>query len=387
MSIDLPFSEEEREKHLEALEATFYDPEFTEPIEALLEKAARIDRGEPGTHGATPLDQLRTFRQQDALLKELLEYTYGVPDGISLQLAAYIHETFGDRFNSRATANNDNYTTSLLNKSVYEDNTAIMEVIDRGETGHASAAELLLVQKLLGIRSVELACLTHPYGERMDPLLYEMRDLVAMSILALGGELSEEVEPNFRVKEVILNDVPVEKWAEVYTLNNTQRLALADNYGGISGFLMTRKREIGRMPDGTIIKERSSFVLRADSESPVTQRDIDAMREVPFSCDWQDEVVKAAHLDEIAGTLLHMNEHTFAVPLASTIYAHNLQFAEMTRRRHGVNESLHYTIGRASVMALQASDEREIREYGNMVFVGLKGRAPLALDDLEEDAE
>lgn len=345
-----------------------YSPEFDEPLDTLLEKVATMERGEPSTFGATPLDNLITLKQQNDLLADLLQHTYSVPDGVSIQLASYVHETFGVRFRQRASANNDNYTSSLITREAeeYKENPVIQEVIDRAETGFASPAELLIVQNLLGIRSVELACLTHPYGERIDTYLSQMRNVVGKSVEEMGGELIEEPEAHYRAKEIILNDVSSEKWA---TLSNAERLAVAEEYGGVCGLLMTRKREIGYMPNGTIIKERSSFILRLDESCPITSEEYAAMLAVPANKDWQDEVVKAGNLDKAAEMLLSMDAFTIAIPVASTIYAHNHTIAELVQARfNGMANPIHTR--RQAMLAANMFEGREVTDYDNMLFVG-----------------
>ena len=352
-----------------------YSPEFDQPIDELLEKASTMQRGEPDTFGATPLDKMITSRQQEMLLAELRQYTYDVPMGVSMQLASYVHETFADRFRNRAQANNDNYTSSLLTRSAYEENPIAQEVIDRAELGFASPAELLIVQQLLGIRSVELACLTHPYGERIKPLLSEMRSAVGQSVITMGGEMINEPKAHFRAKEVILNDVSPEDWATVYSLSNAERLAIAEKYGGVCGLLMTRKREIGYMPNGSIIKERSSFILRLDDACPITSEEYSAMLEVPANKDWQDEVVKAGNLDTAAEVLLSMDAFDIAIPVASTIYAHNHEIANLVTKRFSGGQNPIHTMRQAAVAAAGMFDNREVSNLGGMLYVGPKGES------------
>src|SRR5690606_34796090 len=93
-------------------------------------------------------------------------------------------------------------------------------------------------------------------------------------------------------------------------------------YGGVTCFLVTRKREIGTMPDGTKIRERLSFCLRADDEGVLNAADIAALRSFQ-SANWRDEALDAAGLQASILTLLEENEFTQVIPVSSTIYATN----------------------------------------------------------------
>ena len=280
---------------------------FFDDIEKLL-------HGEPLTWGATPLDRVSTLHQQIDLLAELQVYTYcDIPDDIDMEIIDYVHTTFAARFHGRGEANEENYMTAL-NPSEAVFSPEIIEMFKRGELGVASPAELLLTRGLKGIRSVELACLTHPYGERIEELLEVMRVAVQEQVEFMGGSYYEEPETRYRVKEIIGYEKGEEKFDK--------------------GVLMTRKRTLGLMPDGTIIRERSSFVLRLDDTMPLTDAEREALESVDLSQpDWQDTLVEVGRLDEIADILLKMNEYSLAIPIATTIYAYNPETTRLIEER------------------------------------------------------
>jgi hypothetical protein len=95
---------------------------------------------------------------------------------------------------------------------------------------------------------------------------------------------------------------------------------------------MTRKRTIAIMPDGTLIKERSSFVLRTDVVGLITAGDIEAMKNIdPDDPNWGELVAKAGYLDIAAKMLLEADEHSIAIPVSSTIYASHPETARLVR--------------------------------------------------------
>jgi hypothetical protein len=277
-------------------------------------KAKELPCGEPMTYGATPLDRMTTLQQQLELAINLQELTYrDIPDDVPLEIIDYVHSTFVSRFHSRGEANEENYMTSLSKGEEYDQD--VQAMFERGEHGKASASELLLTRYLRGIRSVELACLTHPYGKRIDPLLAEMRSTVQQHAELLGGVYFDEPETRYRVKEILSFD------------NGEKRFD--------KGLLMTRKRTLGYMPDGTVIRERSSFVLRLDNQSPFTEAEIEALSNVDLSRpDWQDELVKVGNLNNVVAMLLEMDEYSLAIPISTTIYAYNLETARVIEERN-----------------------------------------------------
>jgi len=284
-------------------------------IDNLLAASERIPHGEPLTFGATPLDRIRTLKQQLDLGVSLQAFTMnGLPDDVPLPTIDYVHRTFMKRFHGRSEANEENYMTALHTKEEFTDDPTLLAMIDRGELGHASPTELLIIRQLLGIRSVELACLTHPYGGDRIKMLPTMREAVREHVEMFGGNYCDEPETRYRVKEVIGLDEGDDSFR--------------------NGLLMTRKRTLATLYDGTVIRERSSFVLRTDENSLLTADDIDALKSVDLkSPTHEDQLVTAAHLDEMVSMLLDMDEHSLAIPIATTIYAFNPETAEKIRER------------------------------------------------------
>jgi len=265
-------------------------------------------KGEIKSYGATPLDRMTTLAQQIDVRTDLQELTYrDIPDDVPMEVIDYVHRTFAKRFDKRAEANEENFTTGL-NYEEYETlfGPDELDMIERARFGFASPAELILVRELLQMKSIELACLTHPYGKNIDPLLAEMRMSVWYAVDLYGGEYYDDPEPIFKVKE---------------SLNDTPKIADLSK-----GVLMTRKRTIGVLPDGTLIKERSSFVLRTDPASSFDQTIIEKLAvelEEDPTLDWMQWLEDNANIGALADALLKSDSFSLAIPISSTIYAFN----------------------------------------------------------------
>lgn len=313
----------------------------------MVHNAEQAPKGRLDTYGATPLDHQLAFEQQCELLdsmKPLVEAD--IPDGTPDKIAEYVKDTFEARFHKRGTANFENFITAL-NTDIPEE---LKPAIEKARMGHASPAEILLVRDAMGIRSAELACLTHPYGKRIEHL-DEMRDAVRYSVELMGGIYDDKPTSRFRVKGTV---------GAVY-----------DDISQISdGFFMTRKRTVGVMPDGTIIRERTSFVLRTEYDGIPFVDLSEASKLDPRTETWQEDVVRAANLDSIASELMEANEYGLAIPISTTIYAFNEKTAEEVASRRAEERAVRCAESsediRARFPALQAAlDEGRAKRAAN----------------------
>lgn len=274
------------------------------PTQEQIERIRFIPRGEPLTFGATPLDAQGAYKQQAKLLQKLEKLVVeDVDESIPEELREYMRGTFAQRFWGRADANSEKYRTALRTDADCWNDPAVMEMIARAKQGFASPGELILVGEALGMQGIELGCVSHPYGKRIE-WVDTMRQVVHESIVALGGTPLNNEETRFRVRGVVGGPM----WQ-------------AHEF---DGFLMTRKRNIGRMPNGTIIRERTSFILRADMEGIIPEECLEAMRQLdPKSPTWRADLVAAGNLDVISEALLSMRAFSVVLPVSSTIYAFN----------------------------------------------------------------
>ena len=340
------------------------------PTAEALAKIAHIEPGRPDTFGATPLDHSLAYDQQQELnikLQKLVESD--IPEGISDEVAGFMAETFAMRFQKRAVANHENFLSSLHPATSFADQPEVNAMILRAKIGHASPAEVLLTRELLGIRSAELACLTHPYGKNID-YLEPMRASVRESVEALGGVIDDEPTVRYRVK----NMADRMRWEPDYT----------------KGLFMTRKRDLGIMPDGTMIRERSSFILRGDDERALPGEALAALKALDATAPgWEDRAVQAAGLDAIAKALLETEAYNLAIPVSTTIYAFNPETtADIDERDRCDNEQrrieietymeskaplllAHIALARANQENGRAThDGRVVKDIDGMVYIG-----------------
>jgi hypothetical protein len=346
------------------------DSSLYQITDSLLEAVRFAPSGIPETFGATPLNHAAAYDQQYSLrlsLEQLL--VDDISEDVPQEIVEYMRDIFVSRFVSRGTANQENYLSSLKTKEELEDYYLLEDMITRAELGHATPSELLVVRQLLGIRSVELACLTHPYGKKIKQLLEPMRQAVRENVELLGGKYYEDPEVRYRVKGFV-----------------------GEQHDYSKGLLMTRKRTIGKMPDGTTIRERSSFVLRLDDESVISKETIaeivNAVKKLNRkSTAWQDEIVLVGKLNEIIEQLLGSDAFTLAIPISTTIYAFNLETAKLVKARANEeriarNNELkqdieaHYPSLLEAIKAARqerAASKRPTKDIDGMLYVGREG--------------
>lgn len=283
--------------------------------------------GDPLTHGATPLDRIATVDRQVAVRnnRQQLADTPPVDLDIPGPIVKQVSSTFCKRFEDRGIANDENFHTCLQKDHLDEFDIETQAMLDRARFGEASPAELLYLRNVLGIRSIELACLTHPYGQGIAEDLQPMRDAVQYGIEKLDGMYFPEAPPTFAIKEAIIEG------------------------DKLIGLVITRKRLIGMMPDDTAVRERSSFILRMDS----TEID-DSMRQKLLRYDyadpaWEKKLIDETELEYIIKDLLANDKFGDAIPISTTIYAYNQRTAsevyaavdqEREERRKKFQESL-----------------------------------------------
>lgn len=334
-----------------------------EVTDELITQAMESTRGEPRDFGATPLDFSLNTEDQSALGWELRRLTSeGVPEDVPPAVFGFIHDEFMERYYHRIEANYENYKTSLRQKVDFKDQPDMYAMIERGEKGTASPAELLIVRQLLGIRSVELACLSHPYNneERMN-YLKPMRQAVKDGVELVGGEYIDVPEERYRAKKLLYN-----------TFDDTNQLM---------GVLMTRKRTLGTLQDGTLITERSSFVLRTDDPTVVDDEMLQRILATdPKDPGWGDKVAQSADLTDLASYLLEADEHSLAIPISSTIYAHSPETTrEIEERQRVCDAEAHIEKQRTRPHIVQLMLSQEALEAARREFNESKQYAPMIM--------
>lgn len=270
-------------------------------------------RGLPETWGAVPMLTSCDIQEQQNLVHQQQSELFSpehVPSYVSRELAGYIEMVNMSRVEHRESKNRDSFSyRGVLKMDVPLDH---LDVFAAAQDGTASPAELLYVRSVLRMPSVELASLTHPYGQRIGHL-DEMRSAVNQAVLMHGGRLAHELPR------------PAEKYARLrfdralveYEVKGADQLNDPQKMEGIH---MTRKRKIGVLPDQTEIYERSSFIVRLDA---LPEHYRTAIREIPFegNRNWAQQVRRAENFYEYVADLLKNDDFAAAIPLSTTVVA------------------------------------------------------------------
>lgn len=291
-------------------------PEHQTPV--FLEKFRENPIGTPETWGAVPLlTSCEVQEQQNRIHADLSELFLpkNVPNYVSSNLASYIENTHLSRVQHRESKNRDSYTL----RGNYDFEAPDFDTFDvflRGQNGQASPAELLYLQQYWQMPSIELASLTHPYGERLYPNITEMRDASRDSIKMHQG--------------IVFDEASIQKDYTDYEVKGADRI---DDMTRAEGLHMTRKRALGVLPDNSYVIERSSFIIRLDG---LPEKYSSAIRAIPFknNKNWARQVlIRAEKFYELVPDLLGNDSFEVAIPLSTTIVSiHDERSDELTSR-------------------------------------------------------
>ncbi len=286
------------------------EPQFIPRIDlirdAQLEVFLSNPVGEPLTWAPSPLKfQAEISEQQhevDVVLPKYFSKRHA-PRWASPELRSFMFDTYNARRVRRNELNQVNYLcrakTDLDDINVIE-----LGMIHRGETGHASPAELMHIQARLGIPTVALGSLTHPWGdpERMQ-LLNNQRASINEAIGMHGGTFLRK-----RARYEVLTSDSLPRPQETRFL------------------FMSREIDLARTYKDTEIIERSTFALDLERlDSHVAE----VVRGIKFGEDWADLVRGAAKLDTIVPSLLDANEYQIAIPSSTTTISRNRSMEEL----------------------------------------------------------
>ncbi len=287
------------------------------------------------TWGNTPF---YSSPEQYEVYKKLTERIItSAPEGTPDVIQDYVLMHFMSRFYKRQDRNSNSYDDRLnYYSALSEISSSTLDVALAGDC--ARPIDLLVLRDELGMPSIELARLTHPYGKDMDELP-EMKAAVGYAVETLGGE-------------ICLGDE-----CTTYSVDGAHVRNMSSG-NAEAGFLVKRKKLVGTLPDGTIIIERSSYFLRIDNKSRLDQIIAQSMRNVVTQTmsggivenmrvlnvyetkDWQAQLAEFGNLNELMPFLLKDGEFKdVAIPLSTTIYAYNLDRVEAVAKRTTKDDS------------------------------------------------
>lgn len=294
-----------------------------------LELLATNLRSDSLNWGATPLNTYHDpelYRQQEEIRNKLEERSREVPSDVGYipqYIRKYVTDNFLTRFNGRTMANFDNFSQRLRD-DLAECDEIDRDILEKAMWGRATPAELLYVRCAFGMASIELGCLTHPYGVLTDQdKLDEMRGSVKDAILMLGGDLAVKDE---KVLGGIDGDEEGLDGRDVFSVKRADNTLYGEPMDHVQRLIvLTRKRNLGRLPDGSIVRERSSFILRIGEDAEFNQEAAQRMREVKltYNDDAMRMLAEAGNIAEELPPMIAGRKFGTIIPLSTTVYAFN----------------------------------------------------------------
>ncbi len=359
-------------------------------VEAFLDFAHLLSyKGRPETYGATPTDLQAALPSQLKLIHAFAQRlkVFQGQQPTSEAIDKYLEKKSLERFVDRCIANDENYRRSLspspFDESQERNISPIQQSVEqRADAGLASPAELIALQAINKVGSIELASLTHNYGLGLE-YQEEMQDSVKEAVRFMGGIVYEDPEEVFSIDDVVNDESAYsEEMAEQYKyLTWAEKLAQREVYGPAEGMLLTRKRTIGQLPDGTLVRERTSFILNAES-SLLNE----AVYEQLITTTAGDHVGREAiHSIEGANDLLKFyldtNDFSKIILVSSTIYSFNrkrvkeineklMRNNDLPLNGHAIHDGLRYLAAsqlmEAGMRGLQSKEPKADPYYTNV---------------------
>lgn len=291
-------------------------------------------KGNPYTYGETPL--LTNPEQQGVFHRLLDRIAFNTPMDTPDAFQEFILSHFSSRFYRRQARNEQSYIDrSVIDLGTIEPETRVL--LDLALVGSASPVQLLQLRQDIGMPSIELARVTHPYAVDMA-VIDEMRSVVEYAIEQAGGELCDGSDcTTFGIESshimsssgceidfVKLEMLDMTSDGEEECMKMLESARQRDS-AKLTGVLTKRKRTLAVLEDGTKIIERSSFILRIDKDSELDQLIAHRMRNVVIdgNPNWKQEMTEACDLSALMGVLLADNRFDILVPLSTTVYAYN----------------------------------------------------------------
>lgn len=174
-------------------------------------------------------------------------------------------------------------------------------ILEKAKDGLASQDELMSLLVSIPFVSVELAKLTHPFGERAE-YLPEMQSLVENAVVAHDGII---LDPDDR-------DQP--------------RVKINNHKSHNDHFIVTAREIVGQMND-VVIAKRMAYMVLADPKLGFDEHIAKKMRQENWNGDmdkWHMRVFKQT------GVIEYMSEHiqdenpAFMLPISTVYYGHRL---------------------------------------------------------------
>ena len=272
--------------------------------------------------GATPLagaEHPDVRDLQDKVVQPLLLHRVetSAPKDTPPFIRSFMEHSFLMRFAGRASKNYDSYVERLVHDIPEDAGPDIALYEQRALRGTASPEELIIVRRTLGMRAIELARLTHPYGVMYDQL-DAMRDDVATAISNQGGIVFDP-----------------EDYSEKYKLRATGLLLDPENKEQVMSLLITRRRDFGMVDDDTLDMERTSFIIPVHEGSSYDPRLSAQMRKVSMvnNPNRIQELEEVGRISEVVPEILNAKDFKAAIPQSTTNFVFNRTTDEQIEQR------------------------------------------------------
>lgn len=284
-------------------------------------------RGEPLEWGVAPLSaDCEIAKQQNDIRRKLQERFDQRPDGVPKDLADFVEETHLSHSARREEFNRFNYFCRAK-ESLDDVGQSERDIINRAESGQASPADLLYVQKLLGIASIELGNVTHPYGNHAESI-EPMRQAIAQAVRICGGKINDEPR-------------------SVYEAFSSDNLRNPDKSKYLS---VTCETVLGELADGIKVIERNLSVLQTEAIDRDFADDIKSI-EVEYGEEsyksWRAEA--SSLCQDIIPRLRNSVDSTAIVPVSTVIIARNKELEKKNLADDNVNERWQKMLGYGAV--------------------------------------
>lgn len=278
----------------------------------------RIIRHSLGT-GATPLtttNRPEVAKRQEKVERKLRGRIASNLKDRSPLIRKFAEQNFLARFARRLDRNRASYDTRLVEEVPEE----ICAPHERVLVGDGSPSEALTVMLALRMRSIELARLTHPDTDMQNnPELDGMRSDVYDAVLEHGGRYYDDIRTDYELTNIDTVVPCEEELADGRPVENT---AVRE------GVMVTAKRHIAELPDGTKVVERTSYIIDLNelpSEISSVIRSVNTLNNENSL----QEITDAAQLDTLFPYLIERGaEETSVIPISTTVYAYNETIAQ-----------------------------------------------------------
>lgn len=343
----------------------------------------------PDTWAASPVDIYfddAVREQQRAVYDRLMERSKIAAELLELpdEVAEFMCVNTAQRFFYESKLNSDSFAKKIV--PIQEAPMECLGAVSRSIEGNATPLDLLNVRSDLGMPSIELAKLSHIGGIQIEDL-DTMRDATVYAIEQCGGVTYHGPEMDATLKAVTADILMVRPESE----GSADEVSPDD--WSISAISMRRKRRFGKLPDGTIVTEKSQFIVRTDPESGLPEEIINKVRDIKVtdSVNWKRELFAIEGLFESIEKALADDDYSIMIPTTSTIYASNPETCrlseEVASKRRIIEQGLDYLEGqkRIAELAFQVGDIDQdtydkkikslkdrgavVREYSTMTYI------------------